>query len=553
MALPSWVCEAADAKATGGDPVVSLASLGLAVDDLMLAVGVSTGAQTLTPPAGWSTHPNSISTARPLYYKFADASDVATPSFTFVSSGVANTQVTISVYRDVNKTNPFSGTAGSVATTSTTMTIAGANPAGPCTLAQIVGKLGLTSYTPPGTATERFDHSVGVIGSTAGGDEAIAASGAINRTWTAAAGTASGVGYAVGLRQKTVQQALTTTMTGVASLRRQVGRVLSATMTGVATLSRRQILHHTLSATMTGVATLARKITGKRVLFPTMTGVPSLARKVTAKRVLSVVMVGVPSIRRLTRHALVAVMTGVPTVARKVTGHRTLAVVMVGVAIIRSKTGKPLAAVMVGVASMSRRVGKRLSVVMVGVPTVRRKVARSLSAVMVGVPVLNRRGQTHRTLAVTMQGNVSLTRAVTTGRTMLAAMIGVPTIDRANILGRVLSAIMVGIPKGLAGFPFDQVPSGGIPDWSPNDGLKSISGDVFFHEPPHEGEPVSGATVTLIRDVDGKRIATTLTDGGGHYEFGRDTNDPYTYHVEVTYTDGFTAQQGLSEGGCVPT
>lgn len=88
-------------------------------------------------------------------------------------------------------------------------------------------------------------------------------------------------------------------------------------------------------------------------------------------------------------------------------------------------------------------------------------------------------------------------------------------------------------------------------DWTPNDGLKQIQGDVFFHEPPNQGDPVVGATVTLIRDSDGLRITDTLTDGAGHYSFGRDTNDPFTYHVEVNYT-GPPAMQGLSEGGCVP-
>lgn len=110
-----------------------------------------------------------------------------------------------------------------------------------------------------------------------------------------------------------------------------------------------------------------------------------------------------------------------------------------------------------------------------------------------------------------------------------------------------------GTISGSADIPFDDIPTGDCPsDWSPNDGLKCIQGDVFFHEPPNEGDPVVGAVVTLIRDSDGLRITTTITDAAGHYTFPRDTNDPNTYHVEVTWTDVGGDQQGLSEGGCVP-
>lgn len=110
-----------------------------------------------------------------------------------------------------------------------------------------------------------------------------------------------------------------------------------------------------------------------------------------------------------------------------------------------------------------------------------------------------------------------------------------------------------GTISGSADIPFPNIPTGDCPsDWSPNDGLKAIAGTVLFHEPPNQGNPVSGATVKLIRDSDGLLIATTSTDGLGAYSFPRDTNDPNTYHVEVTWSDGGTPQQGLSEGGCAP-
>lgn len=101
--------------------------------------------------------------------------------------------------------------------------------------------------------------------------------------------------------------------------------------------------------------------------------------------------------------------------------------------------------------------------------------------------------------------------------------------------------------------PLDELPTGACPaDWPTNDGLKTISGTVLFHEPPNEGDHVVGAVVTLIRDSDGLLITTAVTDAAGAYTFPRDSNDPYTYHVEVRYTDVGGDQQGLSQGGCVP-
>lgn len=119
---------------------------------------------------------------------------------------------------------------------------------------------------------------------------------------------------------------------------------------------------------------------------------------------------------------------------------------------------------------------------------------------------------------------------------------------------RTFNLVGDGTISGSADIPFPNIPTGDCPsDWTPNDGLKAIAGTVLFHEPPNQGNPVSGATVLLIRDSDGLLVATTLTDALGAYSFPRDTNDPYTYHVEVRWTDGGTPQQGLSEGGCAPS
>jgi hypothetical protein len=184
----------------GGDPVVTKHA-SLAVDDLMLAEGITTAAQTITPPGSWSTHPESISTARPLYFKFADAGDVAAANFTFVTSGSASAIVGISVWRGVDKTNPWAGTAGSVSTSSTTVTIAAAVPSVACYLAHVLVKLNLNTWTPPALATpEDWDHTVSTIGSVAGSHETVASGSTGTRVWTASTGAAPGLGYIVPLR-----------------------------------------------------------------------------------------------------------------------------------------------------------------------------------------------------------------------------------------------------------------------------------------------------------------------------------------------------------------
>lgn len=90
---------------------------------------------------------------------------------------------------------------------------------------------------------------------------------------------------------------------------------------------------------------------------------------------------------------------------------------------------------------------------------------------------------------------------------------------------------------------------GCLEDWPDNDEALTISGHVYYHEPPNQGDPVDGASVVLIRDLDGFVVGSELTDVDGLYSFPRGTTDPYTYHVEVRYAD----QQGLSEGGCSPS
>lgn len=328
------------------------------------------------------------------------------------------------------------------------------------------------------------------------------------------------------------------TLLGSASATPTLG-ALNAVSTVTITVALSQIIFEADETIQYSVETnvAGAAITGRNVQFRTGTDGGVAVRVDTPllgtfhTKTMTAVMDGTPTLVRKTLKSLSVVMDGTPTLVRDITAHRNLSVVMDGTPTMIRKIAKSLTAVMDGTATIVRKMQRTLTAVMDGTPTMSKKSVRTLTVVMDGTPTLSRRSSLSRTLAVVMDGT--------------------PTLSRALIAARTLSAVMNGRPFGFVKFPWGSLPE--CPDdWSPNDGLKCISGDVFFHEPPNEGDPVVGATVILIRDSDGLRITDTLTDAAGHYSFPRDTNDPFTYHVEVRWTDVSGDQQGLSEGGCVP-
>lgn len=272
----------------------------------------------------------------------------------------------------------------------------------------------------------------------------------------------------------------------------------------------------------------------------------------TFPKTLTATMDGTPALLRKVSKFLTGTMDGTPTLVRDLTAFRVLTATMNGASSIARKIGTTLTTVMGGVGSLSVKVGRTLTGVMDGTGSLSRKVGKTLTTVMDGTPDLFRQSTLSRTLEVVMDGQTTLTTRQSLFRTLTAVMGGESVLGSRNVFGRVLTAVMNGVGRGFVEFPWDSIPSDCPPDWSPNDGLKCVAGDVFFHEPPNQGNPVEGATVCLIRDEDGLRVECVLTDTEGHYSFPRDTNDPYTYHVEVTYDDGGIQQQGLSQGGCAP-
>lgn len=196
----AFVARASGSATGGGDPVVNVpAGTTSGQNQIMLAWGAVTGAQTITAHADWTTHPESIGTSNPLFYRIVTGTEPA--SYTFVTSGSANCVVTIATYSGVNTSNPFAGTAGRVSTASTTVTISAANPLVPAYLAQVLAKMTVATWTPPASASpEDWDAAIGAVGSTAGGHETVAAGSTGTRVWLASVGAGAGVGYAVPLR-----------------------------------------------------------------------------------------------------------------------------------------------------------------------------------------------------------------------------------------------------------------------------------------------------------------------------------------------------------------
>lgn len=228
---------------------------------------------------------------------------------------------------------------------------------------------------------------------------------------------------------------------------------------------------------------------------------------------------------------------------------------LVGVGVNTSNMGVTETRDLVGVGLTTNNESVGFSRDLTGVGTVTRQFGVTETGNLTGVGTITRDGGA---LSIASDlvgvGVPSSTKAVTAEKTF--DLVGEGTITEVHPVSAFRTFDLVGVGElvdSTITIPIDEIPDPVCPsDWSPNDGLKAIAGVVVFHEPPNQGDPVPGATVTLIRDSDGLLITTTLTAGDGSYSFPRDSNDPNTYHVEVNYENAGVKQQGLSEGGCAP-
>jgi hypothetical protein len=180
----------------GADPVCNVPA-GVQNGDLLLAFCVSTVAA-WTPPAGWTAHPNSAGGVAPLFQRIASSEPA---NYTFGASGSGNNMTTIVAIKDVAPSTPAevagnSGVVGSGNIVLPTITTSGANRL----LLQMVCRAGGGgTFTPPGTATERYDAVVAPTTFTsAGGDEVVGSGATGTRTWVpSSSGTA--IGYIVSI------------------------------------------------------------------------------------------------------------------------------------------------------------------------------------------------------------------------------------------------------------------------------------------------------------------------------------------------------------------
>lgn len=458
--VAQWQSFAAQSGTLGADPVITKPS-GTVDGDLLVCCIGSTGAITIpTGGAVWNEFnvPGVSGAGAKLLWKNA-LSEPA--NWTFVISGTGNTVGVIARITGHNPVNPIeaaTGVTGSLGNVVLpTLTPSGANRL----LFQFFGRLANVSFTPPGTATERWDTpSASASYATAGGDEVVGASATGSRTWVPSAGTAGTTGFMLAIKPAVTNTPLTLDLVG----------------DGVTTRAGLPVV-------------MADDLSGD--------GVP--ARLVGVVESKTVSGDGVVTESQTAGFARVFTLTGDGVVGRG----------PVDVGLSRDLTGTGAVT-----ENQTAGYGRVFDLTGDGVPDAVKLVAA--------------------TVTVTLTGD------------------GVVTETNGKGFNRAFDLTGDGVVTGAVEVPFPVIPSC-EEDWTPNDGLKSVSGVVFFHEPPHAGDPVDGALVCLVRDIDGFRIECATTGSDGGYTFLRDTNDPYTYHTEVTYESGGVKQQGRSEGGCHPT
>jgi methionine-rich copper-binding protein CopC len=181
------------------------APAGVAAGDALLAAVATRGAPTITAPAGWALvrqDANASTMRQAIFVRIAGASEPA--SYTFTLSSAQSAAGGVVAYTGVNATTPVDVHGGqlnasSTAITAPSITTTGANR-------MIVGFFGapvLTSMTPPGGMTERYDQTVPTTNTykvTSGAaDQAVAAAGATGTRVATAVNASANIGQLVAL------------------------------------------------------------------------------------------------------------------------------------------------------------------------------------------------------------------------------------------------------------------------------------------------------------------------------------------------------------------
>lgn len=290
-----------DGKGLGGDPVLAVPASTVA-GDLLVAIMGSTGG-TFSTPAGWALHGSSISTQAPLFTRTATAGDVAGGvTYTFVCSGVANQGAIMIPVKDWGGVDAVAG----VITGSGNLVLPQVTSGGSSRyLLQVAIRLASSTWTPPGTATERFDANIPTANwGTAIGDETVGAGATGTRTWVPSNSVATSFGYNIAIAP------LTQTVS-------PAGFSASVSFGTPTVVPDQQIAVSGFApAVQFGTPTLKQAVTPVGFDLPVQFGTPALLREISPAGFDLSVSFGTPSLKQAVTPAGfdVDVVFGTPTV-----------------------------------------------------------------------------------------------------------------------------------------------------------------------------------------------------------------------------------------------
>jgi len=197
---------ASSANNTTATSLVIPAPGGIASGDVLLAVVTARGGPTITAPAGWTLVRSDISGSTVRQLVFVKTAGGAEPaSYTFTLSSAQSAAGGIVAYSGVDGSNPIDAAGGQANASSTSISAPSITTTG--TDRMLVGFFGtaaLTTVSPPGGMTERFDQTVPSTNTykvtVEGSDAAVAAAGATGGRTALAANAAANIGQLIALR-----------------------------------------------------------------------------------------------------------------------------------------------------------------------------------------------------------------------------------------------------------------------------------------------------------------------------------------------------------------
>jgi hypothetical protein len=179
---------------------------GVVSGDVLLAVVSARGGPTITPPAGWTLVRQDINASTMRQAIFVHTAGGSEPgSYTFTLSSAQSASGGIVAYSGVDGANPIDAHGGQINATSPSISAPSISTTG--TDRMLVGFFGtaaLTTISPPGGMTERFDQQVPATNqykvTTETSDQAVPNAGATGSRAAVAANSGANVGQLVALR-----------------------------------------------------------------------------------------------------------------------------------------------------------------------------------------------------------------------------------------------------------------------------------------------------------------------------------------------------------------